>query len=163
MNNLNVVVGVVIVVVLLVVVGLLIVRVGGVAIRGASLTYEIGTLELASNKLLPGVPVTVGVGEEIFGGGRSSALLLRLPTGSVAVGDVNLGALKTGSFRVVIPCDSEEMAKEQAPVFAKASAGKQGKGVAVRLVLVDHATQAVLAQSEQLELLPPGPDCLFAQ
>jgi hypothetical protein len=148
MNNLNALVGVMMVVVLLVVAGLLIVRVGGVAIRSASLTYEIGTLELASNKLLPGVPVTVGVGEEIFSGGRSSALLLRLPTGSVAVGDVDLGELETGSFRAVVPCDS---------------AGRQGKGVAVRLVLVDHATQAVLAQSEQLTLLPSGPDCLFAQ
>lgn len=147
MINLYTVVGVVAVAVLLVVVSLLAMQVGGVAIRSASLTYEIGTLELADTVLLPGVPVTVTVNNELLRGGRSSVLLLRLPTGSVTVGGVELGELEAGVFRVVVPCDSV--------VPAGAT------GVAARLVLVDHTTQAVLAQSEQLQLLPPGPDCLF--
>lgn len=148
MNNLYTVVGGAAVVVLLVITGLLAAQVGGVAIRGASLTYEIDTLELTDTVLLPGVPVTVTVNDGLSRGGRSSVLLLRLPTGSMTVGDVGSGELEAGVFRVVVPCDSV------VPAGARE--------VAARLVLVDQATQAVLAQSRQLELLPPGPDCLFS-
>lgn len=145
MNNLSVVVGGMVIVVLLAVTGLLVTQVGGAAIRSASLTHGTGTLELASSKLLPGVPVTVGVGEEIAGRGQSAALLLRLPTGSIEVGEVDLGQLQEGTFRVVVPCGGNELA-----------------GAAARLILVDRTTQAVLAQSGELTLLPPGPDCLFS-
>lgn len=141
-----------VIVLLLAVAGLLVTQIGGEAIRSASLTYEIGGLRLTSDTLLPGVPVTVTVNTELLGRGQSSVLLLRMPTGSMTMGDVELDGLGKGTFRVTVPCESGE----QTPRL-------QGKEMVVRLVLVDHATQAVLAQSDQLKLLPSGPDCLFAQ
>lgn len=147
MSNLSITIVGLVVLLILTVVGLLVVQVGGESIRGASLTYEIGVLGLTSETLLPGVPVTVTANADLLGRRNSSVLLLRLPTGSVTVENVKFGGPGKGTFQVTVPCGDGEQALEGA----------------ARLVLVDHDTQAVLAQSDQLRLLLPGPDCLFTQ
>ncbi len=123
-------------------------QVGGLSIRGASLTYEIGVLETSTTRLLPGVPVTVSLAENVSAiRSQSSALMLRLPRVSLKVGNLSPEQLSSGSFSLMVPCDGEVLAESQ--------------GENVRLVLVDNKTQAILAQSKQMKLLPPGPDCLL--
>jgi hypothetical protein len=121
--------------------GVLSMRVGGVSIRSASQTYKMGILEVANSVLLPGVPVTVGINIESLREIKTSPkLLLRLSSGTVVMGEITRRELTEGAARVVLPCSS-------------------GSGQ-VRLVLVDGVTQNILAQSDSLTILAPGPDCL---
>jgi hypothetical protein len=126
-----------------VVLGVLTSQLGGVSIRSASRTHIIGSLHLTNDSLLPGVPMTVRVDD--VAARAASILVVRLPANSVVVGPVDHQNLRRGSFTFVVPCTSGP---------------PKGNAAPARLVLVDNANQAVIAQSDRLTLLPAGPDCV---
>lgn len=131
-------------VVIMIVLGVLAMRVGGVSIRSASQTYKMGKLEVASKVLLPGVPATVEITLESLRAIKTSPiLLLRLSTETVVVDEITRVELTEGRARVVLPCSSGV-----------------GKSQRARLVLVDGGSRNILAQSESLTILEPGPDCM---
>ena len=125
-----------------VVVGVVAVQIGGVSIRSASRTHTLGTLTVANATLLPGVPVTVRIGEEV-GIQTPTAILLRLPAASVTVRGISPQEMAARVFTVVLPCEAAGEGETDA-----------------RLVLVNTDSQAILAQTDQVELLPAGPDCV---
>lgn len=147
MNRLQVVLLVLVALIVVAVLAVSVSRVGGVAIRSASRSHMIGSLETANKMLLPGVPVTVSVTAGSVSSEMVSVLLLRLPTASLVLREVSPRELLLGSFTVDLPCDSGLVA--------------QSGDAQARLVLVDNTSQAVLAQSDSLTLLPPGPDCIL--
>jgi hypothetical protein len=121
------------------------VQIGGVSIRSTSRTHIIGSLTTATRTLVPGVPVVVRAEGVEPQPSAAMILLMRLPEANVAVRQIESQELQRGSFSINVPCDSSVAAEEPIPT---------------RLILIDRVSQAVLAQSNQLSLLPPGPDCV---
>jgi|GEM_PF-2570555 hypothetical protein len=129
-----------------IVVALVASQIGGSRIR-ASHQMSIGQLSLASNKVLPGVPVNVTYDIiDIVGIEDASIIMVRTSEESVAIGEVSSVQLGTGKFTIQVPCNSD--------VISKAADNK------ARLVLVSEQ-QGVLAQSDAISILPAGPDCFY--
>jgi len=148
MNKLQVFAVVVLIVLLVTAAVLLATRIGGSSIRGASQTYEIGSIVVGTEALMPGVPQSLKIQLGSYGGSDgSSVLLMRMPERSVKIGEVSGSDLRKGITQVSLPCETSLYGDEDK--------------VSGRLVMVDNETQAVLAQSGLLELLKPGPDCLL--
>ncbi len=127
---------------------LLATRIGGSSIRGASRTYEIGSIEVGTEALMPGVPQSAEVDFGLAGNKKgSSVLLMRMPERSVKIGEVKGADLMKGKVEIVLPCESS--------VYGGSN------DVKGRLVMIDNETQAVLAQSGLLSLLRPGRDCAY--
>lgn len=119
-------------------------QVGGVSVRSAARTSGVGTLTPSSAALLPGVPFTVTVGRVAEEAADEAVLVLRSTESSLAVRAVAASEIAAGELRVVLPCSRAE---SNSPV---------------RLMLVASDSQAVLAQSGGVSLLPPGPDCALS-
>jgi hypothetical protein len=117
-------------------------------IRTASLTYEIGRLDVRNGVLLPGTPIDISFEPSLLREQSGAALLLlRLVDGTLEVAQVEIASGGQGPVQVKLPCDVGESVAS--------------KGAAARLVLIEEQSQAVLAQSQELKLLPPGPDCAW--
>lgn len=143
-KSMKIIVSLLVTIGVLVALGVLALRVGGVSIRSASQTYEMGKLEVVNTVLLPGVPITVGITIESLEAIKASPmLLLRLSTETTVIDEITYDELSRGRAMVVLPCNSR--------------GGEKGRA---RLVLIDGDSQEVLAQSEQLTILAPGPDCI---
>lgn len=128
----------------MIVLGVLAREMNGVSIRSASQTYKMGKLEVASQVILPGVPVIVEITLESLGAIKTlPILLLRLSTETIVVDEITYSELSEGRARVVLPCSSGA-----------------GKSQQARLVLVDGGTRNMLAQSGSLTVLEQGPDCM---
>lgn len=139
-------VGTLVGIVSLIVVALVASQIGGSRIR-ASHQISIGQLSLSSDKVLPGVPVTVTYDLiSIRGIEDASMIMVRTSEESVAIGEVSSTDLGTGRFTVRVPCSSE--------IYEQAKKNK------ARFVLVSN-DQGVLAQSGSFSILPPGPDCIY--
>jgi hypothetical protein len=149
MSKVQLAMAIVVILLLLLAIVLLATRIGGSSIRGASRTYEIGSLEVGTEALAPGVPqsIDVDLGFGYTESNGSSVLLMRMPERSVKIGEVPESDIRKGRVQVVLPCDSSLYGEEEA--------------VRGRLVMVDNRTQAVLAQSGLLSLLKPGRDCAY--
>ncbi len=146
MTRAQITVVVLIALVLLVVLGLVASRVGGSAIRTSG-QVRIGQLELSSNKILPGAPVTVSYDLiELDAVDDASMVMVRTPTESIVISEVSRAELGNGTFIVTVPCEKYEALE---------------KNKAGRFVLVLNKDQRVLAQSEQFTLLPAGPECIY--
>lgn len=130
----------------LVTLGLVSSPVGGISVRSASRTYEVGTLTSSQSTLLPGVATAFTVELSIIPR-NSSLLVLRMPDMMYSLREVPADQLRYGVVSVLLPCSGELY--------------ENGTLSDVRAVLIEHGSNAVLAQSAPLQVLPPGPDCLY--
>lgn len=125
-----------------VVLGLVAGEIGGVAIRSASRTHAVAQLGVATPVLVPGLPVCLAVPRVAAEG---TVLVMRGETGTVPVPTVTEGDMCAGFVVARVPC---------------AEPPADGAQV-VRLHLLGAQRGALLAQSRQLTLLAPGPDCVL--
>ncbi|MBI4022032.1 MAG: hypothetical protein HY372_01625 [Candidatus Andersenbacteria bacterium] len=117
-------------------------EIGGVAIRSASRTHAVRAMGVSTNALVPGVPVRLTVDGTPS---RGAVLLLRWPTATVSVQRVGAQEMQLGIITARVPCEMQSA----------------GEWASVRLLLADVEKGTILAQSRQIRLLAPGPDCLF--
>jgi hypothetical protein len=143
MTRVYLVLAIVVVLVAVVTLGVVATQIGGSSIRSASRTHTLGTLTAANNTLLPGVPATIRIGGEV-GIQTPAVVQLRLTEVTRTIRGVSPQEMAARAFVIVVPCD-----------MSTSEEGDSG-----RLVLVNSESGAVLAQSSQARLLPPGPDCV---
>lgn len=133
---------------LLAITGMVIAQVGGSSIRTSG-QVQTGQLALSSSLLLPGVPTKITLDSLPTNTNPSSyLLLLKTASQTYTVSEPTTSQLSHGSLSVVIPCDSN--------IF-----NPNGGRTDARILLINNLNQSLVAQSNTIELLPPGPDCFF--